>query len=240
VSGRAGTLGGSGKPGNSFAQKIIHYGGWESYRANNQWQCAGSINSFFAVSLTNITFDTFLFAYPLGVPRKGTITNLAFYLNGDATCKGWAGVFSNTRDANGNPFPSKRLGFFESIPGSADGHLLRQGVVSVAAGAGSLLWLVTQVSATSGAAGLSASTLIAPLGFNLLAAAATTTQSRWAGWRTSAAAAYDSTLTTFPTAGVELLNCNTGLPNPILIGGGNSAQLPFVYFKFASDAIDRP
>lgn len=204
-----------------------------AFRQPDRWFIPGGATGAVAPTLASTNFDTFLLALPEWFPNSGVITDLGFYLSGDATAKGWIGVFTNTRDSSGNFFPGTRLASFESIPGSADGHLFRSGSVTAPVAGGCLLWFVMQLSATTAAAAFSFSfgnSLIG--GWMPPATASTSNIPRKCGWRTSAAVTYDSSLSTFPTAGVVLADGNAADTAPLLIGGGSTSLMPIPFFKF--------
>ena len=214
-------------------KRIASQGGWHAYRVNDRWFIPGGATGAVAPTLASTNFDTFIFALPEPFPNEGIITDLGFYLSGDATAKGWIGVFDNTRDANGNFFPGNRLGSFESIPGSVDGHLFRSGTVSVHVPGGSLRWIVMQLNATTAAAAGSfafGNSLFG--GWMPPATASTSNINRKIGWRTTAAVAYNAALTAFPTAGVVMSDGNTADTAALLIGGGSTALMPLPFYKF--------
>lgn len=218
--------------GNANALFPLTAPGWKS---SNHYQIPASSNNSVTLVTAATNFDTFLFAYPETFALPGRITELNTYILGTATSKGWVGVYTNTFDSNGNPYPFKRLGGFETVPGNDGLNVIRSGTVSIEVSDGQLVWFVVQQSADGGGAGIAAAFMTPNgRGQDLPSPASTATPKAYVGLYSDIAAAYNPTLAQFPSSGISELWRGQALP-AFLIGGGVPTSVPICAYKFTSN-----
>jgi hypothetical protein len=178
------------------------------------------------------SFEPYIFAYRVTFGLDGTITSIGFYAEGGggASFKAWAAAWTDASSL-GNPVPGVPASgsYLYEHPGAGfDGEKLRAGAISVPVVAGQSVWFLTQTKTSGLQRGYRRSSAFRPLfGENTPAALTSTSSKNYIGLRSSAHAAYDTTITSLPA--MQLLPAGD---DTIFSGDANTILRPSVYFQF--------